>query len=54
MGEMADDLICGLSCSRCGVYFEEEHGHEVICHFCYDAGTEEDNAGILRATNKEA
>ena len=53
MGEIADDMIGGRSCSHCGVYFEKEHGHPVLCHFCYDEETEEEQAGIQRAYLKE-
>ena len=53
MGQMADDMINGTTCSRCGIYFVESHGHEVICKWCYENETEEDHAGIPRATNKE-
>ncbi len=39
MGEIADDMIDGASCSECGVYFENEHGHPVLCVDCFgDAG----------------
>lgn len=35
MGEIADDMACGLCCSECGVYFEEEHGYPVLCNSCW-------------------
>ena len=35
MGEIADDVIEGRSCSLCGVYFEQEHGYPVLCHGCW-------------------
>lgn len=35
MGEIADDIITGLSCSWCGTYFREEHGHPVVCVPCF-------------------
>jgi hypothetical protein len=34
MGDMADDIISGASCSWCGVYFKEEHGYPVVCKDC--------------------
>lgn len=34
MDEIADDMINGLSCSWCGIYFTEEHGHPVVCKEC--------------------
>lgn len=48
MGEIADDMINGLCCSLCNVYFEEEHGHPVVCDSCYEV-----NCGYPIATNKE-
>jgi hypothetical protein len=36
MGVIADDMISGLSCSWCGVYFETEHQYPVACHSCFD------------------
>ncbi len=51
MGEVADDMIDGLSCSDCGVYFEQEHGHPVLCSDCFN-----DSGGKPQyplATNKE-
>jgi len=57
MGEIADDMIEGRSCSRCGVYFVEAHGHPVICRNCFatEDETEEELAdiGITRAYLKE-
>jgi len=35
MGEIADDLIEGHSCSWCGTYFKEKHGYPVLCQSCY-------------------
>ena len=35
MGEVADDMIEGVSCSLCGIYFEEEHGYPVVCKRCW-------------------
>lgn len=32
---MADDIIDGLSCSWCGVYFEQGHGYPVACKSCW-------------------
>lgn len=34
MGELANDMVDGLSCSWCGVYFEESHGYPVVCKSC--------------------
>lgn len=45
MGEIANDMIDGGSCSWCGTYFEEEHGYPVVCKSCskdddYDKATD--------------
>ncbi len=53
MGDIADDVVEGLTCSHCGVYFEEAHGHPVLCHDCYDSETEKERAQIQKAINKE-
>lgn len=39
MGEIANDLINGLSCEGCGVYFTEAHGYPVRCETCWEPGT---------------
>ena len=58
MGELADEMIDGWSCSRCGIYFVEGHGHEVICKSCYKDETEEDsktgNIGRMRSLHLES
>lgn len=35
MGQIADDMIDGTSCSWCGVYFEGTHGYPVLCNDCF-------------------
>lgn len=35
MGEIADDVCQGLSCSLCGIYFIKEHGYPVLCRYCF-------------------
>lgn len=35
MGQIADDMIDGLCCSLCGVYFVQEHGYPVVCKHCW-------------------
>lgn len=34
MGQVANDLINGRSCSWCGIYFDESHGYPVVCEDC--------------------
>ncbi len=53
MGEIADSMIAGETCSHCGTMFEEEHGYPVLCTACYEFETEEERAGIPKATIKE-
>lgn len=40
MGELAEDMINGRSCSECGIYFVEENGYPVLCEDCYDIDSE--------------
>ena len=42
MGELADDMIEGRSCSWCGIYFVEEHGYPVVCKDCAEGHTAEE------------
>lgn len=39
MDETADDMIEGLCCSECGVYFTEVHGYPVLCSGCHELGS---------------
>lgn len=43
MGEIAEDMIEGRSCSWCGCYFHDpktgqsyEHGYPVVCKDCWE------------------
>jgi len=52
MGEIADDMINGASCSWCGCYFEDEDwGIPVVCRECFDDWCEEDG-GSKKKLNK--
>jgi hypothetical protein len=55
MGEIADDVISGHCCSWCGVYFEDEHGYPVVCHFCSKGCTQDmlEIIGLHKATLPE-
>lgn len=35
MGDIANDMIIGLCCSWCGIYFREENGYPVLCFRCH-------------------
>jgi len=50
---VANDIISGFCCSHCGVYFEDPHGHPVLCADCYDGETPKERAGLPRATKSE-
>ena len=51
MGEIAEDMMDGLSCSECGVYFESDHGHPVLCHDCFKDC--QGDPPLPEATNRE-
>lgn len=53
MGQLADDMIEGFSCSLCGVYFEEEHGHPIVCQSCWNDLSDEEKKDYQLATNDE-
>lgn len=48
MGDIADDMIEGWSCSECDVYFTKEHGYPVLCKSCH-----ENNSDLPVAINPE-
>ena len=52
-GDIADDIVNGFQCSHCGICFEAEHGHPVLCHDCYDDETPQERSGLPRAYLKE-
>lgn len=55
MGEIADDMISGLCCTFCGVYFQSEHGYPVLCLNCwkYAMRKEKTETGLQEATIPE-
>lgn len=57
MGDIADDMIDGTCCSKCGAYFEGDkpgecgtHGYPVACDGCWNGDADAD--GLQRATYK--
>ena len=59
MGEVADDMIDGLSCIICGLYFADrsgeeptiyEHGYPVVCWDCWGELNKKERAEYVRAT----
>lgn len=51
MGQAANDIVDGLVCSHCGIYFVESHGYPVLCDEC--AEVDEGASGIRKATEAE-
>ena len=58
MGEMADDIIDGLACSSCGLYFVSDHGYPVMCAYCFEeeaiSRAEDEDPSCPLATYPEA
>ena len=57
MGELADDMVDGYSCSWCGIYFVEAHGYPVVCNSCAEGHSNKQllaEFGVQRALEKEA
>ncbi len=50
---MAQDMILGLSCSYCGVYFEKANGCPVLCTSCWDEGDNLDHKMFSKTQIKE-
>lgn len=53
MGEIADSMIAGETCSLCGTMFKEAHGYPVVCNSCWKGLTPEEKKEYTKATNKE-
>lgn len=51
MGQVVEDIIEGLCCSECGVFFEHGHGHPVLCKHCKRDSVLEN--GLPEAAHKE-
>ena len=49
MGEIADDLIAGRTCSWCGVMFTKEHGYPVVCKGCWHDAKPRERVDVQRA-----
>ena len=52
MGDVADDVIEGLACSWCGVYFEAYHGYPVLCNDCSRTSTKKERAGLQKQSRR--
>jgi hypothetical protein len=52
MGGFAKDMIQGRTCSHCGIMFEKEHGHPVLCNACYFEADDEDKKIYVKARRK--
>ncbi len=53
MGQIANDMIDGLSCQWCGIYFEEENGFPVLCDDCWNEATPRERQGFSRTSIEE-
>lgn len=53
MGQLADDMINGFSCSECGTNFEKAHGYPVLCKDCFEDIDQDENCFLPKATEKE-
>ena len=49
MGEMADLMLEGSTCSLCQIYFVSEHGFPVLCKACWNDSTEKEREGYSKA-----
>lgn len=49
MGEIADGMVSGASCSWCGLPFADEHGFPVLCPECFNGASKRDRAGLQKA-----
>jgi len=54
MGDLTDDVVEGLACSLCGVYFVKPHGFPVLCGNCWADATRMEKLGLVRAEHHEA
>jgi len=55
MGEMADMMIDGETCSWCGIFFKEAHGYPVVCKTCAKGMSDKqlNEQGVQRAIEEE-
>lgn len=53
MGEIADDLIAGRTCSWCGKVFTREHTYPVVCKWCWNEATASERKDLQRAIYPE-
>jgi len=50
---IADDMVAGLACSWCGIYFENEHDYPVVCRACFKTWQRENTRGKKAFTQME-
>ena len=53
MGEIADSMIVGETCSLCGIMFVEEHGYPVVCNQCWSQLTDFERQDYQKAILEE-
>lgn len=49
MGDIAEDIIYGRTCTWCGVMFIDEHGYPVVCRSCWKNSTPQEHADVQQA-----
>jgi hypothetical protein len=54
VAEIAEDIMVGLCCAHCGVYFVKAHGHPVLCADCWPCAGDVDKKMHSKATEEEA
>lgn len=53
MGDLSEDVIDGLCCEICGIYFTDEHGFPVVCKSCWKEMSIYERKERIKATNDE-
>ena len=49
MGEYADLMIEGGTCSLCGIYFIDDHEFPVLCEDCWNECSKKEREGYSKA-----
>ncbi len=51
MGQIADDIINGVSCSWCGIYFTGYDGLPVVCQHCFNQSPDDARKAGLQVSS---
>ena len=49
MGEYADLMLEGGTCSLCGIYFIDDHEFPVLCEDCWNECSKKEREGYSKA-----